>query len=84
MWNWLSCYLSGRHDYSTWCEPGAIFLRCIHCGRRSAGWSLDAKPQSPAIRPSRPSAAATVVSVKLANTASADVSRVLPFVRGTS
>jgi hypothetical protein len=46
MWNWFSCYLSGRHDYGMWCEPGAIFLRCVHCGRRSGGWALGAKPQS--------------------------------------
>ena len=45
MWNWFNCYLSGRHDYGMWCEPGAIFLRCIHCGRRSGGWALDAKAQ---------------------------------------
>jgi len=42
MWNWFNCYLSGRHDYGMWCEPGAIFPRCVHCGRRSGGWSLDA------------------------------------------
>ena len=42
MWNWFNCYLSGRHDYSAWCEPGAIFLRCVHCGRRSSGWDMNA------------------------------------------
>jgi hypothetical protein len=42
MWNWFNCYLSGRHDYGMWCEPGTIFLRCIHCGKRSGGWLLDA------------------------------------------
>jgi len=41
MWNWFNCYLSGRHEYGVWCEPGAIFLRCVHCGRRSPGWSID-------------------------------------------
>jgi hypothetical protein len=45
MWNWFNCYLSGRHDYGMWCEPGTIFLRCVHCGKRSSGWSLEAKPQ---------------------------------------
>ena len=40
MWNWFNCYLSGRHDYGVWCEKGAIFLRCVHCGRRSPGWSV--------------------------------------------
>jgi len=43
MWNWFNCYFSGRHDYGMWCEPGAIYLRCIHCGRRSPGWDLEAK-----------------------------------------
>ena len=45
MLNWLTCYLTGRHDFGVWCEPGTIFLRCVHCGRRSGGWSLAAKPQ---------------------------------------
>jgi len=40
MWHWLNCYLSGRHDFGVTCEPGAIFLRCIHCGKRSSGWGL--------------------------------------------
>ena len=48
IWNFFNCYLSGRHDYGMWCEPGAIFLRCVHCGRRSGGWTLEAKPQTPA------------------------------------
>jgi hypothetical protein len=42
MWSWFNCYLSGRHEYGVWCEPGSIFLRCVHCGRRSSGWTLDA------------------------------------------
>ncbi|HKT79073.1 MAG TPA: hypothetical protein VJP86_02550 [Vicinamibacterales bacterium] len=45
MWNWFNCYLSGRHDYGMWCEPGTIFLRCIHCGRRSSGWHLHETPE---------------------------------------
>jgi hypothetical protein len=49
MWNWFNCYLSGRHEYGMWCEPGAVFLRCVHCGRRSPGWALNGKlpPISP-------------------------------------
>jgi hypothetical protein len=43
MWSWLYCYLSGRHDYGVWCEQGAIFLRCVHCGRRSTGWAVESK-----------------------------------------
>jgi hypothetical protein len=53
MWNWFNCYLSGRHDYGMWCEPGAIFLRCVHCGRRSSGWSLAATPQT-SVAPPKP------------------------------
>lgn len=41
MWSWLSCFLSGRHEYVVSCQPGTVFLRCVHCGRRgSEGWSL--------------------------------------------
>jgi hypothetical protein len=40
MWNWLNCYLSGRHDFGVTCASGSIFLRCIHCGKRSNGWSV--------------------------------------------
>ncbi len=58
MWNWFNCYLSGRHDYSMWCEPGAIFLRCVHCGRRSGGWALDEKSQTVTAAP-KPSLHAT-------------------------
>ncbi len=62
MWKWFNCYLSGRHDFGVWCESGAIFLRCMHCGKRSSGWSVDAKiaahaaPAPPIARaPKRPS-----------------------------
>ncbi|MGE0705792.1 MAG: hypothetical protein AB7F99_06455 [Vicinamibacterales bacterium] len=41
MFNWIGCYLAGRHDYGICCEPGTIFLKCVHCGRRSSGWILD-------------------------------------------
>jgi hypothetical protein len=40
MWNWLNCYLSGRHDFGISCSSGSIFLRCIHCGKRSNGWAV--------------------------------------------
>jgi len=40
MWNWLNCYLSGRHDYGVTCASGSIYLRCIHCGKRSEGWTV--------------------------------------------
>lgn len=41
MWTWLNCYLSGRHDFGITCEPGAVYLRCIHCGKRSNGWAIE-------------------------------------------
>ncbi len=43
MLNWFNCYLSGRHEFGVWCEPGSVFLRCVHCGKRSSGWALDQK-----------------------------------------
>jgi hypothetical protein len=43
MWNLIHCYLSGRHDYGMWCEPGAMFLRCVHCGKRTSGWAVEAR-----------------------------------------
>ena len=45
MWNWLNCYLSGRHDFGVTCASGSIFLRCIHCGKRSNGWSVHDEEQ---------------------------------------
>ena len=48
MFNWFNCYLSGRHEFGVACEPGAIFLRCLHCGRRSCG--LVARRESAARR----------------------------------
>jgi len=49
MWKWFNCYLSGRHSFGVSCEPGAIFLRCSQCGRRSPGWAVDSKPNAPAV-----------------------------------
>jgi hypothetical protein len=41
MWSWLICFLSGRHEYGISCGHDAVFLRCVHCGRRkSQGWAL--------------------------------------------
>jgi hypothetical protein len=42
MLNWITCYLSGNHDFTVTCEPGEIFLRCAHCGKRTHGWALSA------------------------------------------
>jgi hypothetical protein len=74
MWDLFNCYLSGRHEFSTWCEPGSVFLRCIHCGKRSSGWALDQKPQ-------RKTAPATATHVHVPP---ARGTRVLPFTRAAS
>lgn len=37
MWSWIYCYVIG-HEYSVACDGGAMFLRCLSCGRRSGGW----------------------------------------------
>jgi hypothetical protein len=73
MWNLINCYLSGRHDYGMWCEPGAMFLRCVHCGKRSSGWAVEAKFQITA-----PRVAAA------ARTPAPSPGRVLPFDRATA
>jgi hypothetical protein len=78
MFNWIKCYLSGRHEFGVKCEPGSIFLRCLHCGRRSPGWSLDEKAQSGPV-PSR--ATSTTVT---ATVTAAPPGRVLPFGRAAS
>jgi hypothetical protein len=43
MWNLIHCYLSGRHDNGVWSESGEMFLRCVHCGKRSSGWAVEAR-----------------------------------------
>ncbi len=81
MWTWFNCYLSGRHEFGVWCEPGAIFLRCIHCGRRSPGWELESKPASPAPPlPMRP----PMTAVRVAEVAPRTAARVVPFDRAAS
>lgn len=40
MWNWINCYLSGRHDFAVTCASGSMFLQCNHCGKRSNGWAV--------------------------------------------
>jgi hypothetical protein len=67
MWKWFNCYLSGRHNFGVSCEPGAIFLKCSQCGRRSPGWAVDQKGHAPA--PYRAQlASATTVSPSTAST----------------
>ena len=72
MWNLINCYLAGRHDYGMWCEPGAMFLRCVHCGKRSGGWSVEAKFQKAAPRPA------------VVTRTAAPLSRVIPFDRAAA
>ena len=79
MWTWFNCYLSGRHDYGMWCESGAMFLRCIHCGRRSSGWSVSQKPQA-AAQATSVTATQSAQSVAVVHAAAVG-SRVLPFDR---
>ena len=69
MWNLFNCYMSGRHDYGIWCEKGAIFLRCVHCGKRSSGWAIDPKPLK------------AVPRATVATATSVAASRVIPFDR---
>ena len=76
MWNLFNCYLSGRHDYGMWCEPGAIFLRCMHCGKRSSGWALAPKP---VLAVERAPVAKVVVAAPAARR-----TRVLPFLRAVA
>jgi hypothetical protein len=70
MWNWLNCYLSGRHDYGVTCGTGSIYLRCIHCGKRSEGWAVhvqDAVALAPSARVvSRPTVAKASPSLAFA------------------
>jgi hypothetical protein len=74
MWNWFNCYLSGRHEYGPWCEPGTIFLRCVHCGKRSSGWALGPEAQ----RTAKPNAAVKKSAAPAVMTP-ASSSRVLRF-----
>jgi hypothetical protein len=74
MWKWINCYLSGRHEFGVACEPGAIFLRCAHCGKRSSGWTVDGKPHVTAPR---------IPAVAVAAYASS-TPRVLPFDRASA
>lgn len=72
MWKWINCYLSGRHDFGMWCEDGAIFLRCPHCGKRTGGFSIDPKMQAKQLKP------------PVALTAPRTATRVLPFGRAAA
>ena len=78
MWNLFNCYLSGRHDYGMWCEPGAIFLRCVHCGKRSPGWAVEGRGHAPDAVGNVPPPA-PLVKPPLSPAA-----RVLPFGRATA
>jgi hypothetical protein len=78
MWKWINCYLSGRHDFGVWCESGSVFLRCVHCGRRSTGWSVHRQGQAQPV----PAHAHAGGAVRQAGVASHG--RVVPFERRAS
>src|SRR5215208_2321124 len=40
MWKFVRCRLFRGHDFQMRRDPGALFLQCTHCGRRSEGWQL--------------------------------------------
>jgi len=84
MWNLFNCYLSGRHDYGMWCEPGVMFLRCVHCGKRSSGWEVTAKPATAAQR--APIAHTHVAQARTAvvPTARPSANQVIPFARAAA
>ena len=77
MWSWFNCYLSGRHEYGMWCEPGTIFLRCVHCGRRSPGWAVNQQPPVAAAPPPKPAKARLRIVPRRA-------ARVVPFNRAVT
>jgi hypothetical protein len=78
MWNWFNCYVSGRHEFGVWCEPGSIFLRCMHCGRRSSGWTVGAQHAGSPTRVAPAALAKTVVALQ------SRLNRILPFVRAAA
>jgi hypothetical protein len=51
MLDWVCCQFSGGHEYSVYCEPGAVYLRCTHCGKRSSGWDLRGLPALQPVAP---------------------------------
>jgi hypothetical protein len=75
MWNFFNCYLSGRHDYGMWCGSGQMFLRCMHCGKRSSGWAVHVKTTT--IAAEKP----PTVTVAAATTSGA---RIVPFKRAAA
>lgn len=84
MWNFFRCYLSGRHDYGVGCEPGAIFLRCVHCGRRSSGWAVDQKTVSTPVRARAEEIRAVHPKPVLAVVPPPARARVIPFQRSAA
>jgi len=78
MWNWFNCYLSGRHEYGVWCEPGTIFLRCMHCGKRSPGWTIAAQAAGTPHGQHPHAVTSSAAPVRAAGT------RVLPFERAAA
>lgn len=86
MWNWFNCRVSGRHDFAMSSESGAMFLACAHCGRRSAGWSVETKARKPVAEAARAKSEQRVTSAPVPAMPAPAV-RILPFAReqrGTS
>jgi hypothetical protein len=83
MWSLFNCYLSGRHEYGMWCEPGNIFLRCVHCGRRSSGWDVEEKPNTPIVEHATPRVSARPTAIVTAPPPVVHA-RVLPFGRAAA
>jgi hypothetical protein len=77
MWKWFNCYLSGRHSFGVSCEPGAIFLKCSQCGRRSPGWAVDQNGHLPA--PAPPFRAQRATAKALSPSAATPKHRALPI-----
>jgi hypothetical protein len=80
MWNWFNCRVSRRHDYGLSSESGAVFLQCAHCGRRSSGWTVEAKATRPVREPARATSERRVTSAPVLDLP-APTARVLPFAR---
>ena len=79
MWNWFNCHVSARHEYGVRCEPGAICLRCVHCGRRSPGWSVDAKAVMPVEGPRRLGTEPSATKAQVLHMPAPTTARILPF-----
>ena len=81
MWDLIHCYLSGRHDYGIWCESGEMFLRCVHCSKRSSGWAVEKKfhKTAPLVKAAAPAAAASARVIPFDRRVAGDEGQVVPY-----